>query len=408
MRGKLRKGKKAKKPQQISFTDIETAKKMVSAVHDESKPNIMAELLSDAYRNSFVKEHTESDQPETMSDEYSADQEAAVMSDSEAMQSDVLTDATADTESEKTEYTAEETAESEPEETDDTADVLSEEYVQKSVEETAEIPEEFKEEPAESETEVINDTAEVLYEESIQEEAAEETADISDEFKEDESVESETEVINDTAEVLNEESVKEEAVQETADISEEFKEDEPVESEPEETDDTAEVLNEESVQEEAVEETAEADITITDEELYKMETSSRSSEMEENINADEIVLKDVTADLAQEPPVEEQRPLETEEIVHEDIPELKEALVRTPVNKTVKAEKEAAAPVEKEPVVPVKHGYWIHDKKFAPESVKGFFYLSACTCSNCGYRVNTERSICPGCKSQMDAPVFKL
>lgn len=49
-----------------------------------------------------------------------------------------------------------------------------------------------------------------------------------------------------------------------------------------------------------------------------------------------------------------------------------------------------------------KHAYWIHQKKEAPESVKGYFYLPQCSCSNCGAEVNREKTVCPNCMALMD------
>ncbi len=48
------------------------------------------------------------------------------------------------------------------------------------------------------------------------------------------------------------------------------------------------------------------------------------------------------------------------------------------------------------------HAYWIHHKKEAPESVKGYFYLPECNCSNCGAEVNREKTVCPHCMALMD------
>ncbi|MBQ9327796.1 MAG: hypothetical protein IJ225_04590 [Solobacterium sp.] len=44
---------------------------------------------------------------------------------------------------------------------------------------------------------------------------------------------------------------------------------------------------------------------------------------------------------------------------------------------------------------------WIHDRKEDPSSVNGYFILPACVCSNCGYRVGSERDRCPQCKANM-------
>ena len=50
------------------------------------------------------------------------------------------------------------------------------------------------------------------------------------------------------------------------------------------------------------------------------------------------------------------------------------------------------------------HAYWIHDRAKDEASVKGYFILPTCTCSNCKTQQASEREICPKCGAIMDKP----
>ncbi len=45
---------------------------------------------------------------------------------------------------------------------------------------------------------------------------------------------------------------------------------------------------------------------------------------------------------------------------------------------------------------------WIHDREEAPNYVGGWKILPSCTCSNCGYHTNREKTVCPKCGAIMD------
>lgn len=49
-----------------------------------------------------------------------------------------------------------------------------------------------------------------------------------------------------------------------------------------------------------------------------------------------------------------------------------------------------------------EHAYWIHDRKEAPASVKGYLYLPSCHCSSCGHQAGIEKEKCPQCGAIMD------
>lgn len=48
-----------------------------------------------------------------------------------------------------------------------------------------------------------------------------------------------------------------------------------------------------------------------------------------------------------------------------------------------------------------KTGHWIHEKIENESSVTGFVYTRECTCSECGYKANIEKTICPHCGAKM-------
>ena len=48
-----------------------------------------------------------------------------------------------------------------------------------------------------------------------------------------------------------------------------------------------------------------------------------------------------------------------------------------------------------------KKPHWIHDEVTDSTSVTGKKYLVSCTCSECGYHANMEKSICLQCKARM-------
>ena len=50
------------------------------------------------------------------------------------------------------------------------------------------------------------------------------------------------------------------------------------------------------------------------------------------------------------------------------------------------------------------HAYWIHDTTRDEASVKGYFILPTCICSNCKTQQASEREICPKCGAIMDKP----
>lgn len=45
--------------------------------------------------------------------------------------------------------------------------------------------------------------------------------------------------------------------------------------------------------------------------------------------------------------------------------------------------------------------HWIHKTKEDPDSLTGFLYLPACTCSACGFEVRMEKERCPHCGAKM-------
>lgn len=49
----------------------------------------------------------------------------------------------------------------------------------------------------------------------------------------------------------------------------------------------------------------------------------------------------------------------------------------------------------------LKKPHWIHDTADDPTSVTGKRYLVTCTCSECGYHANMEKTVCPQCKATM-------
>lgn len=48
-----------------------------------------------------------------------------------------------------------------------------------------------------------------------------------------------------------------------------------------------------------------------------------------------------------------------------------------------------------------KKPHWIHDEAEDKDSVTGKRYLVSCTCSECGYRANMGKPICPQCRVRM-------
>ena len=50
------------------------------------------------------------------------------------------------------------------------------------------------------------------------------------------------------------------------------------------------------------------------------------------------------------------------------------------------------------------HAYWIHDRAEDKSSVKGYFILPTCLCSNCKTQQASEREKCPKCGAVMDKP----
>ncbi|MBQ6591881.1 MAG: hypothetical protein IJH98_03195 [Solobacterium sp.] len=43
---------------------------------------------------------------------------------------------------------------------------------------------------------------------------------------------------------------------------------------------------------------------------------------------------------------------------------------------------------------------WVHDQVEDPSYLAGFKILPSCTCPNCGYHTNKEKSVCPHCGRQ--------
>ena len=51
-----------------------------------------------------------------------------------------------------------------------------------------------------------------------------------------------------------------------------------------------------------------------------------------------------------------------------------------------------------------KHAHWIHKRVNSAKSVKGYFILPECRCSNCGAVATFERPKCQKCMAIMDEP----
>ena len=61
----------------------------------------------------------------------------------------------------------------------------------------------------------------------------------------------------------------------------------------------------------------------------------------------------------------------------------------------------ALRPVSQERVEKAWRGYWIHEEIQSNQSTTGYFKISSCECSKCGYYVQQEANFCPNCGAPM-------
>ncbi|GEM_PF-2090402 len=149
------------------------------------------------------------------------------------------------------------------------------------------------------------------------------------------------------------------------------------------------------------------------------DAAAESAEDEFEIEEDVVTEEETAAAEPQEEPEEEteeepeEQPAQEQETVTEDTAEKAEeaAVTEAAATQTPDSEEpEQAAEVREEvPAAPVKtpvrrggHGYWIHHRVKAEGSMSGYFYLSTCDCSVCGYTANMEKKVCHSCGAIMD------